>query len=290
MQLGAGVVGAGEAAAAEAGGLQVEVATVFLDQHVGRHLGGAEEAVERVVDRHVLADAVPVGVVGVDLPPVAGVDQRQPVRGVAVDLVGAGEDEHRIGAVVPRGLQQVQGAVGVDREVGVGIGGGPVVRRLSRGVHDEFDVGPVLREQVVDEVGVADVAVDVNVAVAQVGLELALLPAGRGLGAEELLAHVVVDADDGHAGTGEVAAGLRSDETGRSGHDGGAHGRDSLLVVAWRMIVAPRSLSIRRHVAPGEESARRIGAVLRRTLRTMIRSPVFGPALGQPTDKYRCFG
>ena len=40
------------------------VATVLLNQDVGSDLRGAEDAMERLVDGHVLPDAVPIGVLG----------------------------------------------------------------------------------------------------------------------------------------------------------------------------------------------------------------------------------
>ncbi len=123
MELGAAVVRPREASATKAGRLHVEIAPILLHQHVGRHLGSAKEAVQRGVDRHVFADAVPVGVILGDLPTGFGFDQRKAVRGVAVDLVGAGEDEHCIGAMIAGGLQNIESAIGVDGEIGVRIRG-----------------------------------------------------------------------------------------------------------------------------------------------------------------------
>ena len=61
MQLDAAVVGAGQAAAAEAAGLHAEVAPVLLHHDVRGELGGAEEAVLALVDVNRLVDAVEVG-------------------------------------------------------------------------------------------------------------------------------------------------------------------------------------------------------------------------------------
>ena len=57
VQLGAGVLGAGQAAAAEGDGRHVEVAPVLLHQQVGRRLGDAEQRVGGGVDRHRGVDA-----------------------------------------------------------------------------------------------------------------------------------------------------------------------------------------------------------------------------------------
>ena len=58
VQLDAGVVRAGQAAAAQAAGRHAEVAAVFLHHHVGGDLGGAEERVLGLVDGEALGNAV----------------------------------------------------------------------------------------------------------------------------------------------------------------------------------------------------------------------------------------
>ncbi len=61
VQLDAGVVGAGEASAAQTTGGYAEVASVFLDHDVGGDFGSAEEGVLGLVDGEGLGDAVVVG-------------------------------------------------------------------------------------------------------------------------------------------------------------------------------------------------------------------------------------
>ncbi len=61
------------------------------------------------------------------------------------------------GGVAAGGLEQVERAVGVDPEVGLRIGGRPVVRGLGRGVDDELELRAGLGEGAVDGVGVPDV-------------------------------------------------------------------------------------------------------------------------------------
>ena len=69
MQLRAGMAGPGQAAAAEAGRAHAEIAAIFLHQHVGCDLRRAEQAVQGLIDRHVLTNAPAVRVVRRDLPP-----------------------------------------------------------------------------------------------------------------------------------------------------------------------------------------------------------------------------
>ena len=105
MQLRAGVLRAGQAAAAKADGRHVEVAPVLLHEQVGRGLRDAEQAVRAEVDRHLEVDAAVPAVVLGQLQARLELDQRQDVRPVAVDLVRAGEDERRVGRVLARGLR-----------------------------------------------------------------------------------------------------------------------------------------------------------------------------------------
>ena len=160
VQLRPGVVGAGQAAAAEADGRHVEVAAVLLHQQVGGRLRDAEQRVGGAVDRHRRVDAAVVAVVLRQLQPRLELHQRQPVGRVAVDLVGRGEDEGRVGAVLARRLEQVERAVGVDAEVGLRVARGPVVRGLRGGVDDQLDLAGVLGEDARDAVGVADVELE----------------------------------------------------------------------------------------------------------------------------------
>ncbi len=139
MQSRAGVVGAGEAATAEADGRHAEVAAVLLDEQVGRGLGDAEQRVRRGIYRHRRVDPAKVAVVRRKLEPVAGLDQRQLIRQVAIHLVRRAEDERGRRRMAARRLEQVQRPVGVDREVGLRIRRGPVVRRLRRGVDHELE-------------------------------------------------------------------------------------------------------------------------------------------------------
>ena len=93
MQLGAGVVGPRQAAAAEADGGHVEVAAVLLDEQVRGHLRDAEQRVGRAVDRHRRVDAAVVVVIRRQLQARVQLEQRQSFGQVAVDLVRRAEDE-----------------------------------------------------------------------------------------------------------------------------------------------------------------------------------------------------
>ena len=225
MELRAGVVGAGQAAAAERDGRHVEVAPVLLHQQVGGGLGDAEQRVRRAVDRHRGRDAVVVLVVARELEALLVLLERQAVRRVAVDLVGRAEDERGVDRVLARRLEQVERAVGVDAEVGLRLLGGPVVRGLGGGVHDQLDLAGVLGEDALDAVGVADVDLLVHELVREPLLEHLGHAARRRLGAEEARAHVVLEADDGVAALGEVEDGLGADQAAGSGDDGDGHTR-----------------------------------------------------------------
>ncbi len=208
---GARVARAGQTAAAEAGGVHAEVAAVLLDHGVGGELRDAEQRVLGLVDRQILVDPVLVVRMGlVDLPARRQLDQRQTVGVVAVDLVGRGEDEAGPGSELTRRFEQVERAVGVDAEVGVGILRRPVVRRLGRRVHDQLDVGAVLGEQGLDPLAIPDVDLAMGV-VRDRRFQVATAPLGRGIIAEELSSHVVVDPDDMEPLRAEEPNRLRAD-------------------------------------------------------------------------------
>src|SRR4051794_23696597 len=102
MQLRPRMVRPREAPGAKADRRHAEVAPVFLNQQIGCGLGGSEQGVQRRVDRHRRVDPVEPLVVSRELEALPDVLEREPVRRVAVDLVGRGEDEGRIGAVLAR--------------------------------------------------------------------------------------------------------------------------------------------------------------------------------------------
>src|SRR5271166_4263186 len=110
--------GTGQTTAAKASGLHTKIASVFLDQDISGDLGGAKQAVHRLVDAHRLVDPVtPKSMVVRQLPAGALLDERQPIRRVAVDFVGAGKDEACIRTVLPCCLQEIERAAGIDREI-----------------------------------------------------------------------------------------------------------------------------------------------------------------------------
>ena len=102
-------------------------------------------------------------------------------------------------------------------------------RRLRGGVHDELETRRVLGEERRDGVRVAYLHLE-RPEGAGVGVEQPLrLGPGRGLRAEEVGAHVVLDPDHLEAGFHEIRDGLRADEAPGSGYDGARHdGRDAI--------------------------------------------------------------
>ena len=120
-------------------------------------------------------------------------DQRQFVGDVAVDLVGAHQDEHGLGGVPARGFQQVERARGVDVEVIERAVLGQVVRGLSGAVDDQ--VGSGVGDDAVHRCAVADVERVVFEARAGL-LEPSKVPVGIATGAEEVGPHIVIDSED----------------------------------------------------------------------------------------------
>ncbi len=158
VEFGPGMARPGQAAAPEHRRLHAEVAAVFLNQHIRRDLGSAEQAVQGLVDAHGLRDSVSgPGMLGRQFPAGFQLDQRQVVRRVAIDLVGAGEDEYRPFRMAARRFQQVEGAVGVGGEIGHRLPRRPVVGGLGRRVDHRRDLPAVASEDGVDRRRVADI-------------------------------------------------------------------------------------------------------------------------------------
>ena len=132
-------------------------------------------------------------------------------------------DEYRLRGVQPGVLQHVEGAHGVDVEVGERLLGRPVVAGLSGGVDHHRDAGAVLLEDLLQPVPVTDVDVEVGVGVTQLAGQAQQAPRGGAVLAEEVPAQVVVDAHHVQAQTGEVAGRLGADQAGGSGHQRDAH-------------------------------------------------------------------
>jgi hypothetical protein len=85
-------------------------------------------------------------------------------------------------------------------------------------VNDQLDVRAVLGEHALDPLAIP--YVDLAMRVIREGrFEVAAAPFGRGIIAEEMLAHIVVDADDPEPSRGEKAGSLRADQAGRAGNN-----------------------------------------------------------------------
>jgi hypothetical protein len=215
VEFDAAVVGAGEAAAAEAAGGHGEVASVFLHHDIGGDFGGPEERVFGLIDSEGFGDAVLVGGVGV-VPTGFKFAQWQMVGRIAVDFVGAQVHERGFGAGATGGFEKVYGADGVGVEVLKGDGGGAVVAGLGGSVNDGIGLEPG------DEVEYALAVADVQFVVAEV-LELRsetfLVPTGVALYPEEDSTLVIVHPVDPPAELVEVTADFAADEAGGAGDE-----------------------------------------------------------------------
>src|SRR5215207_1038049 len=146
----------------------------------------------RLIDGHRFVNASPKRMASGDFPTQWELDQRQPVRRVTVNFVGAREDEDRVRTIGARGLQKMEGADRVHSKIYDRRTRRPIVRRLSRRMNDYFDGGSMLPEYGVHAILVADI--DRPVAIAwQRLLQLHSGAGGRRFWAEKLRPHVVVN-------------------------------------------------------------------------------------------------
>ena len=169
----------------------------------------------RLVDSASLVNPV-VGVRVLVVPARFLFDKGHLVRGVAIHLVRAHEDERRVGSESPRRLEEVQGSHGIGLEVLKWDPGGKIVGRLCRAMDRSLrSEGPV---QVENRVTLSDV----KMAVREIQVEAlqALEVPGRGTArSEETGALVVVDAQDPVAQSTEELDGLGPYQATTAGDD-----------------------------------------------------------------------
>jgi hypothetical protein len=235
LVLGAHLPGSVDAAHPQHAGGQVEAAGVVQDVLVRRALGAAVRGVEIQPPALVHAVEADRRVAG----QVAVVDDLQRHVGqVAIDLVGAGEDQRRAAALAAKGFQHVDRAADVDLEVGDRIGQAGGHRHLG----GQVEYGHGVADGAVHGLGVANVA------------DLGADPAGM---ARLQPGQVAIDArpgqgvedDDVMAVGGQAIGQVGADEPGAAGdQDGtrcGAHATRPRISSSLRASTTRSSLSWR---------------------------------------------
>ena len=150
----------------------------------------------RGVDGHRLIDAMArEWVFRRNFPATVLLDQGQPVWRIAVDLVGAAENERCVRAMLTSCLEQRECAVGIDGKIDDGIPRRPVMRRLCRCMDYNGNVTAILAEYILDCGLIANVGIIVPVT-RQIGLKRCALPARAGVIPKEQPAHIIVNSDD----------------------------------------------------------------------------------------------
>ena len=91
----------------------------------------------------------------------------------------------------------------------------------------QFDSGAKFCEKRIDGRGVANIDGAVAI-VSQAAFELSAIPGGGAVGAKEILAHVVIDADDVETMLVEEASRFAADKAGRAGDQDDAQRADLL--------------------------------------------------------------
>ena len=209
------MVGAGEATAAQAAGLHAKIATVFLNHHIPRDLGGPKDAVLGLIDGEILPNPIEVRGVGI-VPARFQFLEREGVGAVTINLVGAHVDKGGLGGKAPGGFQQVESPHRVDIKIIKGPTGREVMAWLSSGVDDH--VGLEILKALQDRCAVSNVEFVVGEGLMGIRQPF-LVPTRVALRSKKVGTHVVVHAINPPAETGEVADDLRANEAGASGNE-----------------------------------------------------------------------
>ena len=205
----------GEASPAENADFHTEVAAVFLGHQVCGRFRRAKERMKRPVDAAIFVDAFVVLGAGV-LPAGLQLFQGNFIGGIAINFVGADEDEDGLGAVQAGGFEEIDGAEGVDFEIEDGDVAGLIVGGLRSAVNDQVE--GVRAEKFFEGKAVADVQIEVR-KIPGDAAEALEIPGGVAGLAEENAAHVVVDANDGMTLAVKMFHGLRTDQPAGAGDE-----------------------------------------------------------------------
>src|SRR5437773_5145162 len=127
VQLSASVSWAGQTAAAKTRRRHSEIAAILLHQNIRRHFRGPKKRMLGRIDAHRFGNSRFEFVTGLDFPARFEFAQRQTIGSIAVHLIGGRKNERRFRAVFARRLEQIQGAVGIDREIGLRLSRGPIM-------------------------------------------------------------------------------------------------------------------------------------------------------------------
>ena len=112
MELHTAVIGAREAPPPQAAGRHIEVAAIFLHQHIGSNFACAKKAVLALVYRKVFGDTFRIGRIGI-IPAGVQLSKGDGIGPVAIHFVGAHVHEGRFGRKLACRFQQVERAHGV---------------------------------------------------------------------------------------------------------------------------------------------------------------------------------
>src|SRR6516162_3274472 len=98
-------------------------------------------------------------------------DKWQMVWAIAINLVGADKDEHRIGRVLACCFKKVQRAIGVDCEVCHWFTSSPIVGGLSGAMCNDSDIVPVFGKNLPNCSFVTNIAINMRVVLLPIRLE-----------------------------------------------------------------------------------------------------------------------
>jgi hypothetical protein len=219
VQFHTAVLRTSQTTAAQTARRHVEIATILLHENITSRFTRAKERMLRLIDCHVLGDAVGVFRI-IIIPARRQFFELNAIGSITVNLVGRKVRENDRSADASRGFEQIESTAGVHVEILERHLGREIVAGL-RGAMDDC-IRLDIRDRFDDRFAIADIQFVMGKMFQFRGNALQV-PTRVAFGAEELGAHVVINAVNVPTLGIKVLRDSRTDQTGAAGNQNSFH-------------------------------------------------------------------